>query len=90
MTLQTYELIPIYNRQKSYYCKAKVEIMDNGVALRSYDTIVCYIDNNGEFHRTWDAWSVTTAKHVDEFCKQHDMSAMCKKEWEVLPVETLG
>lgn len=39
--------------RKSFYGKAEVITTDNGKYLRSYNTIVCYLDDFGIFHKTW-------------------------------------
>ena len=46
-------LEPIFDSQKSFYGKAKVREINGIVILRSYDTDVAAIDNDGEFHRLW-------------------------------------
>lgn len=79
----------IYNlsatRQKSYYGKAKV-IEDNGeMLLKSYETIVCKIDKNGDFKRLWGGYSRTTMNHVNDFRRGFGLPALSKKEWEALP-----
>lgn len=57
-------------RQKSFYGKAKVmHDEETGIVqLKSYDTIVCMIDNFGKFHKLWNGYSATTMKHVQSFC----------------------
>lgn len=54
--------------------------------LLSYRTIVCYFDEFGTFHRTWDGYSNTTVhNHVSRFIG----SSMSKKEWESIPLSEL-
>lgn len=40
---------------------------NNEKYLLSYNTIVAYLDKNGNFHKTWDGWSSTTMKHIEMF-----------------------
>ena len=78
--MKIYELKAM--RQKSYYGKATVYESDTIVALKSYDTFVCYIDKTtGTFYRTWDGYSATTAKHVDDFRRLNNLKPLDKKEW---------
>lgn len=72
-------------RQKSYYGKAKIIKDKSGkIFLQSYNTLVCYIDTNGEFKRLWNGYSTTTMRHIDEFRTQFGFPAMNKKEWNEL------
>lgn len=83
-----YELTPRYDCRKSFYGKALVIETPRGVFLRSYDTIVCGIvpaPDGGLFVRFWDDWSVTTARHIREFCRQNDFPAISSREWNELP-----
>ena len=87
-----YRLKP-YDSHKSFYGKAVV-IETNGYAmLKSYETIVAYIDKAGSFHRTWDGYSATTMRHINAFiCTCHcNLERECtgKAWWERLPVEDL-
>ena len=86
----TYELPATH--QKSFYGKAHVIVSDdNKLYLQSYDTIVARIDRNG-FHRLWNGWSATTAKHINAFLTRYagmvQMWKLSKAEWEALPVES--
>lgn len=75
-------------RQKSFYGKASVIEDNNGeIFLRSYDTLVCYIDNNGNVKRLWDGYSVTTMKHINDFLMLFDLPGGGKKWWLSLKVE---
>ena len=66
-----HELTPKYDSRKSFYGKAKVLYLDNGmIQLQSYDTIVCETDNNGNFKMLWDGKTQTTSRHIKEFTKQ--------------------
>ena len=66
---------------KYFWGKAHVITAGNITMLKSYDTIVAYIDEKGKFHRTWEGWSATTGRHVRAF------GGPGKAEWEKLPVE---
>ena len=81
-------LIPSKNQaQKSFYGKAKV-VMDGGKAyLQSYNTFVCYMDENGQFHRLWSWWSATTARHVNAFRSAYGLQMISKKEWIAMEVD---
>lgn len=74
------ELHPVDCR-KSFYGKALEIIAGNITMLKSYDTVVAYIDENRKVHRTWGGWSATTGRHIYAFCGKH------KAEWDKLPVE---
>lgn len=80
------------NGQKSFYGKAKIYTDAYGnTFLKSYDTIVAFVTKTGEFKRLWDAWSVTTAKHINAFRALFGLDAMNKKEWmqlDVVPMAT--
>lgn len=72
--------------QKSFYGKAKV-VMDSGKAyLQSYDTFVCCMDENNQFHRLWSGWSATTARHINAFRNAYSLPAISKKEWNSMEV----
>lgn len=83
------ELRPVkIQRTKSFYGKARVYDDGRGNrALVSYRTAVCWVDASGGFHKTWDGWSPTTARHVDEFRVQNGMGRIGKREWEALECE---
>lgn len=73
--------------QKSYYGKAMVIEDNNKVQLKSYDTIVCEIDDGGNFVKLWNGYSVTTMKHVNDFRKLFNLETLNKKAWDNLPCE---
>ena len=74
-------------RQKSFYGKAKVmHDEETGIVqLKSYDTIVCMIDNFGKFHKLWNGYSATTMKHVQSFCDYYGIENGGEKWWDSLP-----
>ena len=54
--------------QKDYYGKAVV-IEDGGnTILKSYNTLVCSIDADGNFHRHWYGYSRTTTSTTLSVC----------------------
>lgn len=84
--VQEFELIA--RSQNSFYGKAKIIIDENGeIFLRSYNTLVCYINKNKEFVRLWEGYSNTTQKHINDFCKLYGFKGYSKKEWLNLPIE---
>lgn len=72
MTGIGYELQAINDSRKSFYGKARVvDGYDNDKvkALFSYDTLVAFIDSDGNMlYQGW--YSATTARHVQEFATQ--------------------
>ena len=89
-----YGMIPVKEyelparRQKSFYGKASVIEDNNGeIFLRSYDTLVCYINKKGDFVRLWDDYSSTTMKHINDFLRLFALPGGGKKWWNSLPVE---
>lgn len=77
------ELRPIYAPQKSFYNKAKVEIIGDAVTLYSYNTeILKYNRRTEELTPLYDGWTQTTGRHVNEFLKQYtNINGMSKKEY---------
>ena len=83
--------LPCHDSRKSFYGKAQVLEDNAGNAfLKSYDTIVCFIDPSGYFHRLWSGYSVTTQRHVDSFILEYRLNPKYrgKKAWEQMEVET--
>lgn len=70
MHYEKYWLEPRHDGRKSFWHKAYVEVMGTTKVLYSYGTLVAIISKRGtEF--TQDAWySLTTRRHVREFCRQ--------------------
>lgn len=77
------DLIPTKG-QRSFYGKAKLVETDNELFLQSYDTLVCYRNEKGEFKRLWDGYSPTTMRHVDSFLDYCGMQGGGKKWWDAL------
>lgn len=80
------ELKPIYSNQKSFYGKAIILEEGNGKLLKSYETIVASIDENGNFHKEWEGWSHTAANHINEFRQQNGLEKITKKEWDNMEI----
>lgn len=71
-------LNPQFSSNKSYYGKALVITLDNGVKmLQSYETTVCIIlpEKEGKVGviMPWMHWSNTTGKHVWDFLMQNNI-----------------
>lgn len=71
-------LIPDYTSNKSYYGKAMVTILDNGVKmLKSYNMVVVIIlpkeDGKVVVYLPWMNWSATTGRHVFDFLMLNDV-----------------
>lgn len=84
-----FDLIPQYDRRKSFYGKAKVYSDDKGhLLLMSYSTIVAEITDsiaseNGKPSVKVNGWySQTTARHINDFLYQYGFKTMSKKEME--------
>lgn len=66
--------------QKSFYGKAKVELLENGgEVLYSYGTRIA-TKWNKQIIRHWDGWSATTGRHIRAFCGKN------KREFTALPL----
>lgn len=68
--MRIYELMARYDSRKSFYGKAHIIELDNGIIqLQSYDTIVGEIKDN-TYYQLWEGKSQTTTRHIKEFKKQ--------------------
>jgi hypothetical protein len=85
LNVSVFELKPT-NGQKSFYGKAEIICVKNGCYLRSYDTIVCAIDDSGKFIRYWWGYSATTMKHIEAFLKLYGLPGGGKSWWQSLPI----
>lgn len=75
--------------QKDYYGKAVV-IEDGGnTILKSYNTLVCSIDADGNFHRHWYGYSRTTMNHINDFIRLFGIDGGGKKWWDSFEPEVL-
>ena len=52
--------------RKSFYKKAFIIERNDGIYLKSYDTLVCRI-THGVFQRLWNGYSATTMRHINSF-----------------------
>lgn len=60
--------LPCFDGRKSFYGKAKIIELDNGTKqLKSYNTIVCEIEPNGEYKKVWAGSTMTTNRHIKSF-----------------------
>ena len=58
------------------------------LVLFSYETLVAWsFVDEPKVHRIWSGWSLTTGRHINEFCRILRAPIPTKKEWESLPVE---
>ena len=73
-------------KRKSFYGKAMINEHDGVKELISYETTVCSIDKQGDFHRLWGGYSMTTMRHVNSFRQINGMKAINKHEWEEMEV----
>lgn len=85
VNVSVFDLKPV-NGQKSFYGKAQVIRVKGCTYLRSYDTLVCAVDESGKFIRLWWRYSATTMRHIDAFCKLYGLPSGGKSWWESLPV----
>ena len=80
-----YELPNVGDRCKSFYGKAHVfEGVSGEKYLLSYETIVCYINKDGEFLKTWDGYSNTTMRHINSFLRFFGLPGGGKSWWDKL------
>lgn len=84
-----YELKPQFDSAKSFYHKANIYRNDKGsIFLMSYETIVAEIKDaivtdTGEKQAIVYGWySVTTARHINEFLQQYGFNKMSKERME--------
>lgn len=73
---------------KSFYGKAIIKKMNNGLILKSYETNVAAFVN-GRFIRLWNDYSVTTMRHVNAFAAYCGIREGGKAWWCALPVERI-
>ena len=85
------ELEPRDNH-KSFYKKAYIlETKSGMIFLKSYNTIVCRIGPNGDFHRYWSGFSNTTMRHIRSFCDEFGIGDgnVYSVWWHKQPVEEI-
>ena len=84
------ELKPM-DGKKSFYGKAQVVKEWSGAyTLKSYDTSVAYIDDDGKFHRLWSGYSATTMRHVNAFLAAFGIDGGGKSWWDKQPIDRDG
>ena len=82
-----YYLMPCERQnQKSFGCKAVVEVRDDGTrVLYSYTTKIAKITTSGSFVRLCgyerECSSQTTMRHLASFCATNGLSKISRKEW---------
>ena len=77
---------------KSFYCKASMEMMDDGTrVLISYTTAVAKITPDGRLVRLCgyerECSSQTTMRHLASFCVTNGLPKISRKEWNSMPRE---
>lgn len=77
--------------QKSYYGKAKINILDNGTKeLISYKTKVAIITKGGRFFRLWEGYSLTTMNHINDFRRKYGLEPINASIWKKMEVVKNG
>lgn len=67
--------------RKSFYKKAFIIERNDGIYLKSYDTLVCRI-RHGVFQRLWNGYSATTMRHINSFLMEFGIVGGGKAWWE--------
>lgn len=89
--MEKYYLMPCARQnQKSFGCKAVVEVRDDGTkVLYSYMTKIAKIIPGGLLVRLCDdderCSSQTTMRHIVAFCVHNDLPPITKKAWNEMP-----
>lgn len=74
--------------RKSFYHKCRILYTSEGQRyLQSYNTIVCYVDENRKFHRVYPGYSATTMRHINAFLKATGIPGGGKAWWDKQEVE---
>ena len=69
--MKKYDLDARFDKRKSFYGKAKTEVLSDGtINLYSYGVLVSQIKNGILTHL--GKWSMTTSRHQREFEKQYE------------------
>lgn len=85
--MKNWENLEVYHgNQKSFYGKAKITVENYEILLKSYDTIVCKVDAEGNFVKLWDGYSPTTARHINSFRVMEGFKPIRKAEWDSMEV----
>ena len=91
--MEKYYLMPCERQnQKSFYCKASMEMMEDGTrVLISYTTAVAKITPDGRLVRLCgyerECSSQTTMRHLVAFCVSNGLPKISRKEWNSMPRE---
>ena len=91
--MERYYLMPCERQnQKSFGCKAVVEVGDDGTkVLYSYMTKIAKITTSGSFVRLCDheakCSSLTTMRHIVAFRVSNGLPKISRKEWNSMPSE---
>ena len=91
--MEKYYLMPCERQnQKSFGCKAVVEVMDDGTkVLYSYMTKIAKITPDGRLVRLCgyerECSSQTTMRHLVAFCVSNGLPKISLKEWDAMPRE---
>ena len=89
--MSKYYLMPCERQnQKSFGCKAVVEVRDDGTkVLYSYMTKIAKITSDGLLVRLCDhdkkCSSRTTMRHIVAFCVHNRLPAITKRAWNIIP-----
>jgi hypothetical protein len=78
MSSNTTYLQPTFDRAVSFYKKAEVILQNGELILKSYNTEVAKIKNKKFVIK--DYYSVTTARHINEFLQQNGFDQLSKSE----------
>lgn len=84
----TFDLDARFDARQSFYGKAKVIIDGDKTILRSYDTAVAIIGNDGKL-KVRGKYSQTTTRHIKEFAKQNDFNVTKGIEQYIVDCESL-
>lgn len=79
---KVYDLVPQYDARRSFYGKARVEDTKKYLKLYSYNTLVAMISKEESKAKVFGTYSQTTLRHIKEFLKQNNFTAINKKQIE--------
>ena len=58
-----------------------VYVLNNHIILRSYDTIVAFINTNTDKFYIRNYYSITTARHINKFLNDNGYKSIYKKDY---------
>ena len=64
---------------------ARIDTKGGRKYIRSYNTLVGFVDRTGKLHRYWNGYSATTLKHINLVYPE----GVNKAEWNALKVEKM-